>query len=66
LQHPSREIIQRKTIKKEGHGELFASLKSPRKSSSFCCHANAMKDLIEHFTDNFNFGPFENIEVENI
>jgi hypothetical protein len=33
-------------------------LKSPRKSSSTHCHANAMKDLIEHFVDNFNLWSF--------
>ncbi len=54
LQYPSKEIIQRKTTKEEEHEELFTPLKSPRKSPSFHCHANAMKDLTKHFADNFN------------
>jgi hypothetical protein len=54
LQYPSKKIIQIRTIKEEEHEELFTLLKSPRKSLSTHCHANAMKDLIEHFVDNFN------------
>jgi hypothetical protein len=42
LQYPNEKIIQRKTIQKEEHEKLFTLLKSPRKSPSSCCHANAM------------------------
>lgn len=54
MQYPSEKIIQRRITQEEEHEKLFTLLKSPRKSPSSRCHANAMKDFIKHFANNFN------------
>lgn len=54
LQYHGDTIIERGTTKEEEYEEFFTLSESPIKNPSSNCHINAMKDLTEHFVDDFN------------